>query len=92
MIYTLMTYHEGKQCGTHMSPGFEELATLGMKLLFEEESQNQFGVDEFEITDRNGLVLAYCYTPDSDKAKQLEFDYEIEKKAALEEDRRGHYD
>jgi hypothetical protein len=84
MLYTLITYCEGRQISKHLSNDFSELLRIGVAHL---ESN-----DEYEILDPKGFILAYAYTPESKRGKQLEFDYEMERKAALEEERRGQYD
>jgi len=84
MVYTLITYYEGKQISKHLNNDLFELLKIGVAHLEDN--------DEYEILDSKGHVIAYAYTPDSEKAKQLEFDFEMERKAAMEEERRGQYD
>jgi len=84
IIYALITYREGKQISKHLSIDLFELLKIGVAHLEDN--------DEYEILDPKGHVIAYAYAPDSEKAKQLEFEYEMERKAAMEEERRGQYD
>lgn len=88
-MYTLLTYTDGRHINSYPRDDLHMLLTLGTHLLF---SSSVSSIDEFEIINNKGHVIAYVCLPDSKKATQLEADYEIERQAALEEDRRGHYD
>lgn len=84
-MYTLITYFDGKQVYIVSPNTFDDFN----KALHTAYCILAAGNDEYEILNAKGHVMAHAYNPDSAKAKQLEFDYEMERKAALEEERRG---
>lgn len=73
--YKLITYSDGGVVGTYGLYNFQRALELGAYDLV-----NGASVDQYEITNERGDVVAYAYTEDSPKAKEKEADYNADRR------------